>query len=35
MNCNHLNFGMTRQEFFGRCALGMGGEALATVGLKV
>ncbi len=29
MNCNHLNFGMNRRDFFGRFALGMGGVALA------
>jgi hypothetical protein len=29
MNCNHLNFGMTRRDFFGRFALGLGGAALA------
>ena len=29
MNCNHLNFGMNRRDFFGRFALGLGGVALA------
>jgi hypothetical protein len=29
MNCTHLNFGMTRRDFFGRFALGLGGAALA------
>ena len=29
MNCNHLNFGMTRRDFFGRFGLGLGGVALA------
>src|SRR6266545_3807427 len=29
MNCNHLNFGMTRRDFFGRFAFGLGGAALA------
>src|SRR5882672_4782845 len=29
MTCNHLNFGMTRRDFFGRSALGLGGAALA------
>jgi hypothetical protein len=29
MTCNHLHFGMTRREFFGRFALGLGGAALA------
>ena len=28
MACNHLNFGMTRRDFFGRFALGLGGAAL-------
>ncbi len=31
MNCNHLNFGMTRRDFFGRFALGLGGAALAQL----
>ena len=29
MTCNHLNFGMTRREFFGRFGLGLGGVAMA------
>jgi hypothetical protein len=29
MNCNHTNFGLTRRDFFGRFAFGMGGIALA------
>ena len=29
MNCNHLNFGMNRRDFFGRFGLGLGGVALA------
>src|SRR2546426_11194969 len=28
MNCSHINFAMSRREFFGRFALGMGGAAL-------
>ena len=28
MNCNHINFGLTRREFLGRFALGIGGAAL-------
>ena len=28
-NCNHLNFGMNRRDFFGRFGLGLGGVALA------
>jgi hypothetical protein len=28
MNCQHVNFGMNRRDFFGRFALGMGGMAL-------
>ena len=31
MTCNHLNFGMTRRDFFGRFALGLGGAALAQM----
>ncbi len=31
MNCNHLNFGMTRRDFFGRFALGLGGVALTQL----
>src|ERR1043166_4913156 len=31
MFCNHLNVGMTRREFFGRFALGMGGIALSQL----
>ena len=31
MNCNHLNFGMPRRDFFGRFALGLGGAALAQL----
>ena len=27
----HINFGMTRRDFFGRCALGMGGMALSQL----
>src|SRR4249919_1720124 len=29
MNCEHCNFGLTRRDFFGRFALGLGGVALA------
>src|ERR1051326_412026 len=28
MNCSHINFGMSRREFFGRFAYGLGGAAL-------
>jgi hypothetical protein len=35
MNCNHLNFGMNRRDFFGRFGLGLDEMALGTVGLKV
>src|SRR5437879_13905995 len=28
MNCSHINFAMSRREFFGRFALGIGGAAL-------
>jgi len=35
MNCDHLNFGMNRRDFFGRFALGLGEVALETEGLKV
>jgi hypothetical protein len=28
MNCGHINFGMTRRDFFGRFGLGLGGAAL-------
>ena len=28
MNCGHINFGMTRRDFFGRFAMGIGGAAL-------
>jgi hypothetical protein len=31
MNCNHINFGLTRREFFGRFALGIGGVALGQL----
>src|SRR5213594_346882 len=31
MDSNHLNFGMTRRDFFGRFALGLGGVALAQL----
>ena len=31
MNCGHLNFDMTRRDFFGRFALGLGGAALAQL----
>jgi hypothetical protein len=31
MTCNHLNFGMTRRDFFGRFALELGGVALAQL----
>src|ERR1041385_2810049 len=31
MFCHHLNVGMTRREFFGRFALGMGGIALSQL----
>jgi len=29
MSCNHLNFSLTRRDFFGKFALGLGGAALA------
>jgi len=35
MTCDPLNFGMARRDFFGRFALGLGGLAQATAGLKV
>jgi hypothetical protein len=28
MNCHHVNFGMSRRDFFGRFGLGLGGAAL-------
>ena len=28
MSCSHINFGMSRREFFGRFAYGLGGAAL-------
>lgn len=28
MNCSHINFGMSRRDFFGRFAYGLGGAAL-------
>src|SRR5437588_13068409 len=28
MNCGHINFGMTRRDFFGRFGFGLGGAAL-------
>ena len=31
MNCTHVNFEMTRRDFFGRFALGLGGVALARL----
>src|SRR6185436_16793355 len=31
MNCQHINFAMTRRDFFGRFALGMGGMALFSL----
>src|SRR5262245_19031012 len=31
MTCDHLNFGLTRRDFFGRFALGLGGAALAQL----
>ena len=31
MFCEHLNFGMTRRDFFGRFGLGLGGVALAQL----
>jgi hypothetical protein len=31
MTCTHLNFGLTRRDFFGRFALGLGGVALAQL----
>src|SRR6266542_5091111 len=31
MFCSHLNVGMTRREFFGRFALGLGGIALSQL----
>jgi hypothetical protein len=31
MQCSHVNFAMSRREFFGRFALGVGGMALASL----
>lgn len=31
MSCQHINFGMSRRDFFGRFGLGLGGAALATL----
>src|SRR5688500_18790889 len=31
MQCHNINFGLTRREFFGRFALGMGGVALSQL----
>jgi hypothetical protein len=31
MFCDHLNFGMSRRDFFGRFAMGLGGVALASL----
>jgi hypothetical protein len=31
MQCNHINFGLTRRDFFSRFALGMGGVALGQL----
>jgi hypothetical protein len=31
MFCDHLDFGMTRRDFFGRFALGLGGIALSQL----
>jgi hypothetical protein len=31
MFCEHLNFGMTRRDFFGRFGLGLGGVALTQL----
>ena len=31
MFCDHVNFGMTRRDFFGRFAMGLGGAALAEL----
>lgn len=31
MNCQHINFGMNRRDFFGRFGLGLGGAALASL----
>jgi hypothetical protein len=31
MQCNHINFGLTRRDFFGRFALGIGGVALGQL----
>ena len=31
MFCDHLNVGMTRRDFFGRFALGLGGIALSQL----
>jgi len=31
MTCHPLNFGMTRRDFFGRFARGLGGVALAQL----
>ncbi|AGA31166.1 DUF1501 domain-containing protein [Singulisphaera acidiphila] len=31
MNCHHIDFGMSRRDFFGRFALGLGGAALGSL----
>jgi hypothetical protein len=31
MNCGHINFSLSRRDFFGRCALGIGGLALGQL----
>src|SRR5215212_7693400 len=31
MHCGHVNFGMSRRDFFGRFALGLGGAALGSL----
>src|SRR5438309_4045690 len=31
MNCGHINFGMSRRDFFGRFAFGIGGVALCNL----
>src|SRR5262245_40425517 len=31
MTCGHIDFGMTRRDFFGRFGLGLGGAALASL----
>jgi uncharacterized protein (DUF1501 family) len=31
MTCDHINFAMSRRDFFGRFGLGLGGAALATL----